>query len=827
MLPCRKIPTFALIAVVVIAHVLRAQTEATFENYFQKQGYLRDHRIPEAQADQTSFNSIPVHKLTEQLSDDKQQKLSFDERQHHKRPFMRPYERDHERGKETLCTSNKICKYPGEFADKNSSKRSFDESPHKRSFMRQYQSFPEESGNEMYLNSFEEEKQELIDDQYNIDMPERRSPLLKLYSSSASRRFSAMQNKELGRPALSSLTNKHMPSEIVSSEQFVSVGAVFDRPLNKNDTHHFYWRLLTEGGHASSGRHGFGTPNREEVGVSPEEEEEEEERDTTPLPAAVRCEVHSRGNAPMPWIAVGFSDRGELPGADLCVFWTDWKDQVHFQSAFVDSSGRMVTGSPGVCLGFRYRRQRGLLKFTFYRKLDTCLPRHYVIERGTTHLVWSYGRGPLYQLSGVLAAGEESGSVMLELLKPSFDQQSPPQPFNELKVMSEKVSVPTQETTYWCTVRKLPEHFQRKHHMIMYRPAIEEKNKDIVHHMEVFHCEHPPHVVVPLYTGPCDAEDRPSETDACKRVLSAWAMGAMPFTYPQEAGLPIGGPDFNPYIMLEVHYNNPLLYSGRVDSSGMSLLYTSQLRPHDASIMELGLEYSDKMAIPPHSPSFILSGYCVPECTALGLPAEGIFIFGSQLHTHLTGVRAWTSRYRNGRQLSDLNRDNHYSTRFQEIRRLPEPVHVLPGDSLVTSCEHSTLGRENATMGGFSITDEMCVNYIHYYPKVELEVCKSSVDTQALVDYFHFMNKYDLQDTSPSKGWSDNYRSIEWTPLRADFLADMYASAPLSMQCNKSSGARFPGYWDGIVIPKVTHELPAPHRKCEHIETIKNDGQVT
>lgn len=25
----------------------------------------------------------------------------------------------------------------------------------------------------------------------------------------------------------------------------------------------------------------------------------------------------------------------------------------------------------------------------------------------------------------------------------------------------------------------------------------------------------------------------------------------------QEAGLPIGGKDFNPYVMLEIHYNNP------------------------------------------------------------------------------------------------------------------------------------------------------------------------------------------------------------------------------------------------------------------------------
>ena len=57
------------------------------------------------------------------------------------------------------------------------------------------------------------------------------------------------------------------------------------------------------------------------------------------------------------------------------------------------------------------------------------------------------------------------------------------------------------------------------------------------------------------------------------------------------------------------------------------------------------------------------------------------------------------------------------------------------------TCEYSTLDRENVTVGGFAISDEMCVNYIHYYPKVDLEVCKSSIDTTALKQYFSFMKK--------------------------------------------------------------------------------------
>jgi len=91
--------------------------------------------------------------------------------------------------------------------------------------------------------------------------------------------------------------------------------------------------------------------------------------------------------------------------------------------------------------------------------------------------------------------------------------------------------------------------------------------------------------------------------------------------------------------MLEVHYNNPglrggiyksvlhNLYEGMMtifqtkldweDSSGVRMWYTSKLRAYDAGVMELGLEYTDKMAIPPGQPAYTLTGYCLPQCTAV------------------------------------------------------------------------------------------------------------------------------------------------------------------------------------------------------------------
>ena len=61
-----------------------------------------------------------------------------------------------------------------------------------------------------------------------------------------------------------------------------------------------------------------------------------------------------------------------------------------------------------------------------------------------------------------------------------------------------------------------------------------------------------------------------------------------------------------------------------------------------------------------------------------GLPEGGIKVFASQLHTHQTGKRVFTKHYRNGVELPELNRDNHYSPHYQEIRKLHRQVHVLP-----------------------------------------------------------------------------------------------------------------------------------------------------
>lgn len=246
--------------------------------------------------------------------------------------------------------------------------------------------------------------------------------------------------------------------------------------------------------------------------------------------------------------------------------------------------------------------------------------------------------------------------------------------------------------------------------------------------------------------------------------------------------------------MLEMHYNNPQKRSTWLDHSGMRILYTPTLRQYDTGILEIGLEYTDKNSIPPIQSDFDLAGYCTAGCTRAALPPEGITIFASQLHTHLTGIRVWTRHIREAAELPLLNQDNHYSQHFQEIRLLKQPVHLLPGDALINMCRYRTTARHNVTLGGYAISEEMCVNYMHYYPKTDLEVCKSSIDTRSLSAFFRHLHDYegDETDSLANKGVSDNYQAIRWTPAKVELLKKFYDESPLSMQCNRSSGERFP-----------------------------------
>lgn len=80
------------------------------------------------------------------------------------------------------------------------------------------------------------------------------------------------------------------------------------------------------------------------------------------------------------------------------------------------------------------------------------------------------------------------------------------------------------------------------------------------------------------------------------------------------------------------------------------------------------------------------------------------------------------------------------------LRPVPFPPIVIWGGLLeacgVGLCSLSRgLGCDAAPQGGFGILEEMCVNYVHYYPLTPLELCKSAVQPSSLQAYFRTLSR--------------------------------------------------------------------------------------
>ncbi|ERE71365.1 dopamine beta-hydroxylase-like protein [Cricetulus griseus] len=468
-----------------------------------------------------------------------------------------------------------------------------------------------------------------------------------------------------------------------------------------------------------------------------------------------------------------------------------------------------------------------------YQPEHTGCPHEWEVAAGissnddTVHLVYGILEEPFQSLEAINTSGLYTGLQRVQLLKSEVPTPTMPADVQTMEIRAPDVLIPDNETTYWCYVTELPQDFSQ-HHIIMYEAVVTEGNEALVHHMEVFQCA-AEFKSFPLFNGPCDSKMKPDRLNYCRHVLAAWALGAKAFYYPEEAGVAFGGQGSSRYLRLEVHYHNPRNIQGRRDSSGIRLYYTATLRQFNAGIMELGLVYTPVMAIPPQETAFVLTGYCTDKCTMLALPTSGIHIFASQLHTHLTGRKVVTVLARDGQERMVVNRDNHYSPHFQEIRMLKKVVSVFPGDVLITSCTYNTEGKKLATVGGFGILEEMCVNYVHYYPQTELELCKSAVNDGYLQKYFHQVNSFNNEEvcTCPQASVPEQFTSVPWNSYNRDMLKALYRFAPISMHCNKTSAVRFQGEWNLQPLPEITSTLKDRTPNCPNGQAVSRTSPAT
>ncbi|KAL9952237.1 hypothetical protein ACROYT_G039460 [Oculina patagonica] len=363
-------------------------------------------------------------------------------------------------------------------------------------------------------------------------------------------------------------------------------------------------------------------------------------------------------------------------------------------------------------------------------------------------------------------------------------------------------------------------------------PYIQKGNEGLVHHLVIYECHNRGQFNDSVHYGPgydCnDYANMPFLQCYFYSIVGIWAVGGQAFYYPKNTGFVIGTDDSPNSYMMEIHYDNPKGIEGRKDSSGLRFFYTSNLRKYDAGIIAVGESSLPFMVIPPKQESWISTGYCPKQCSqeslnSTKLPEKGINVFAAFLHTHLQGTGIWTKHVRDGVELPEIVRDDNYDFNFQDIQVLSKEVHVKPGDDLITYCKYQTMDKNKIVVGGLATSQEMCVDMLFYYPKMEKDSNCNSIQYKPVHD---FIGKYfpQLKPQLTSLHYNPLVAmNITWTKEMVADLRKRYDEAKTLIPTCKHIWGQAPPY-NTIPIPRITKPLPPPKSKCQ--EEIESNSSV-
>lgn len=268
-----------------------------------------------------------------------------------------------------------------------------------------------------------------------------------------------------------------------------------------------------------------------------------------------------------------------------------------------------------------------------------------------------------------------------------------------------RTKVPGVETSYMCTMFDVPS--DGDYHIIANKPFID--NEYVMHHMLFFGCKDTESVR--KYT-PNVAERCSMQQKDCNAIIGLWTVGSPGECSPKQFGYRIGTKGYK-RVVLQAHWNNPELKTDYVDSSGLTLYYTSKLRPNDAAVMLIG---SVGFELPPGRPEVTVVGSCAAQCTKEDFSGP-IYVTSALNHMHYLGRKQKVELIRNGVKIQDLTNEDTYNYDSPKSTKFAVPIEVLPGDELRSTCVYKTTSKENFTYFGMGTNDEMCFGGITFYPQ--------------------------------------------------------------------------------------------------------------
>ncbi|XP_074726381.1 putative DBH-like monooxygenase protein 2 [Strix uralensis] len=421
------------------------------------------------------------------------------------------------------------------------------------------------------------------------------------------------------------------------------------------------------------------------------------------------------------WVAFGFSPHGELPGSDIVIGGVFPNGSIYFSDCHVAGETTLEEDESQDYQLLSVTENKTSTTMLFKRHLRTCDPNDLDIIVDTARLIAAFGTDDTVQFF----KGQRFSKSLFLMRYRGPSESTDPKIFFTYDLRLDNFAVPAEETKYACTFIPLP-MVRQKHHIYKFEPVITPHNITLVHHILVYACGN----ASVLPNGIDDCYGANPDFALCSQVLVGWAVGGESYQFPDEAAVSIGTPWDPQYIRLEIHYSNFDLLPGLIDSSGVRIYYTPELRKYDVGVLQTGIFPFPVHFIPPGAESYRSYSLCnssqFDEMNGMLVP--DLHVFAYLLHTHLSGRGVKAAQYRNGEQLRIICEDNKYDFRLQEIRDMKEILIIKPGDEILVECNFQTLDRSGITFGGPSTMNEMCLTFLFYYPRNNISSCMGYPD---------------------------------------------------------------------------------------------------
>jgi hypothetical protein len=415
------------------------------------------------------------------------------------------------------------------------------------------------------------------------------------------------------------------------------------------------------------------------------------------------------------WVALGIAEAGGMLGADIVTLTADKSDEI-IDGYILDERKVYTDDNSQDWTLISSTVDNGWIIVEVRRKLDTGDTQDHAIKNDIdfwvppTRLIAAWGDSESVSYHGENRASTSvrifadptvasSGSMTeSEALTKEIEKSAD----GFFDVTEDSYEIPSEETKYKyvCkTYDELKEQFGNETDVTMVgaTPIITEETREFVHHFVV------------MTTVSCDRGEIFANFLQREQIF-LWAPGYHGMALPEDVGFPLFDSESNQAILIEIHYNNPKLISGKVDSSGVRFHYTKTPRKHKAGILQLGDPLLGLMGEEINDGLTKHEFTCGGTCSSLFLD-EPVTVLAESLHMHRTGVRMTNEVIRDGEVYHYASVEVYDFEQQGSFNAQQQPYQLEAGDSFRTTCYYKD-GKRFAE----GSEEEMCIAFLFYYP---------------------------------------------------------------------------------------------------------------